>query len=85
MCLGCVFAYSQVAAQACTRASGSVCPALLSAEGTRPNSEHWARAGPAQVWGTSLAVQWLKVCLPMQGMRVQSLVEELRSHMLQGS
>ena len=31
--------------------------------------------------GTSLEVHWLRLCLPMQGMRVQSLVGELRSHM----
>ena len=31
-------------------------------------------------WGTSLAVQWLRICLPVQGMWVQSLVGELRSH-----
>ena len=31
--------------------------------------------------GTSLAVQWLRLCLPMQGVRVRSLVGELRSHM----
>lgn len=30
---------------------------------------------------TSLVVQWLKNCLPMKGMRVRSLVRELRSHM----
>lgn len=29
---------------------------------------------------TSLAVQRLRIYLPCQGMRVQSLVEELRSH-----
>ena len=34
--------------------------------------------------GTSLAVQWLRLHLPMQGVRVQSLVRELRSHMLHG-
>ena len=62
-----------------------MCPALLSAEGTRANSEHWGRADPAQVLGTSLVVQWLRVHLPAQGMRVQSLVEKLRSHMLQSS
>ena len=28
---------------------------------------------------TSLAAQWLKLCLPIQGVRVQSLVRELRS------
>ena len=31
--------------------------------------------------GTSLVVQWLRICLPMQGTRVRSLVGELRSHM----
>ena len=27
-------------------------------------------------WGTSLVVQWLKICLPMQGTRVRDLVQE---------
>ena len=31
--------------------------------------------------GTFLAVQWLRLYLPMQGVRVQSMVGELRSHM----
>lgn len=31
---------------------------------------------------TSLAVQWLKTELPMQGVQVRSLVGELRSHVL---
>jgi len=31
--------------------------------------------------GTSLVVQWLRLCLPMQGVWVGSLVEELGSHM----
>ena len=31
--------------------------------------------------GTALVVQWLGIHLPMQGVRVQSLVKELRSHM----
>ena len=31
--------------------------------------------------GTSLAVQWLRLCLPIQGVQVQSLVREPRSHM----
>ena len=32
---------------------------------------------------TSLVVQWLRICLPMQGMQVQVLVRELRfSHAL---
>ena len=31
--------------------------------------------------GTSLVVQWLRICLVMQGIGVRALVEELRSHM----
>ena len=31
--------------------------------------------------GISLAVQWLRLCLSMQGVWVRSLVGELRSHM----
>ena len=34
--------------------------------------------------GTSLAVQWLRLRLPMQGVQVQSLVRELRSHIPRG-
>ena len=33
---------------------------------------------------TSLVVQWLRLHLPMQGVRVQYLVRKLRSHMLHG-
>ena len=31
--------------------------------------------------GPSLVVQWLRICLSMQGIQVQSLVGELRSHL----
>ena len=34
--------------------------------------------------GTSLAVQWLELHLPMQGVWIQSLVRELRSHIPRG-
>ena len=34
--------------------------------------------------GTSPVVQWLRLCLPMKGVQVQSLVRELRYHMPQG-
>ena len=34
-----------------------------------------------RVLGTSLIVQWLGLCLPTQEVRVQSLVEELRSNL----
>ena len=37
-----------------------------------------------QQQGTSLAVQWLGLCLPTHRVRVQSLVRELRSHVPQG-
>ena len=30
---------------------------------------------------TSLVIQWLELCLPLQGVQVQSLVGEPRSHM----
>ena len=32
------------------------------------------------LWRTSLPVQWLRICLAMQGTWVRSLVKELRSH-----
>ena len=35
--------------------------------------------------GASLVVQWLKICLATQGTQVQSLVWELRAHMLQSN
>ena len=35
----------------------------------------------AIVIGTALVVQWLGICLAMQGRQVQSLVGELNSHM----
>ena len=34
--------------------------------------------------GTSQVVQWLRLHLPMQGVRVRSLLRELRSHMPRG-
>ena len=34
---------------------------------------------------TSPVVQWLRICLPTEGMWVQSLVWELRSHMPWGA
>ena len=36
-------------------------------------------------WGTSLVVQWLRICLAKQETKVQSLVWKLRSHMPQGT
>ena len=35
--------------------------------------------------GTTLVIQWLRICLPMQGTRVWSLVWELRSHLPRGN
>ena len=36
------------------------------------------------VLGTSLVVRWLRLRLPMQGVRFRSLVRELKSHMPRG-
>ena len=33
----------------------------------------------------SLVVQWLRICLPLQGVQIGSLVRELRSHKPQGT
>ena len=35
--------------------------------------------------GASLVVQWLRICLPVQGMQVWALIRELGSHVLQGN
>ena len=35
--------------------------------------------------GASLEVQWLRIRFPMQGIHVQSPVEELRAHIPQGN
>ena len=35
--------------------------------------------------GTFLVARWLRICLPVQGMWIWVLVEELRSHMLWGN
>ena len=35
--------------------------------------------------GIALVVQWLGICLPMQGRRILSLVRELRSHTLRNT
>ena len=40
-------------------------------------------ASKGRAGGTCLVVQWLRLCLPMQGVQVPSLVEELRFHMPQ--
>ena len=44
----------------------------------------WFFCQKSIVFGTSLAVHWLKHHLPMEGMRVWSLVGELRSHIPRG-
>ena len=36
------------------------------------------------ILGTSLVVQWLRLCVSNAGVQVQFLVKELRSHMLCG-
>ena len=44
----------------------------------------WLPAFQNLLLRTSLVVQWLRLCLPMQGTRVQSLIRELGSHMPMG-
>ena len=44
------------------------------------NGEHHSGRG-----GTSLVVQWPRLCAPMQGVQVQPLVRELRSLMPHGT
>ena len=46
----------------------SVCPALNILSGIS-----WILSSE---WGASLVAQWLRICLPMQGTRVQALVQE---------
>ena len=41
----------------------------------------WETILDRQMDFASLVVQWLRLCLPIQGTRVQFLVGELRSHM----
>ena len=45
-----------------------------------PSPAHGKCAQKRSPGGTSLVVQWLRICLLMQGTRVRSLVWELRSH-----
>ena len=39
-------------------------------------------SNPKNVKGTSLAVQWLRLCLSMHGVQVQSLARKLRPNVL---
>ena len=39
------------------------------------------KLGEKEAKGTSLVVQWLGLCLPIQGVQVRSLVGVLRSHL----
>ena len=48
---------------------------------SRVNSSHRVGSSKETPWGTSLVVQWLRIRLPMWGIRVPSLVRKLRSHM----
>ena len=47
--------------------------------------DHTAKIPRPKAARTSLTVQWLRICLPAQGVRVQSLVRKLRSHILHGA
>ena len=47
----------------------------------KTSADLWNQGYKKNQKGTSLVVQWLRICLPMQGTWVQSLLGELRSHM----
>ena len=51
-----------------------------------PNSALGDTLSPSEkLWvGTSLVVQWLRLCFPLQRVRIWSLVRELRTHMPHG-
>ena len=50
-----------------------------------PTGQNWDNLSTNNEEGEriSLVVQWLSICLLMQGMWVRSLVKGIRSHMLQ--
>ena len=50
--------------------------------GARRYSSHFILKAKYRKKGTSLVVQWWRICLAMQGTRVPSLVGDLRSHTL---
>ena len=56
-----------------------------SGQGGRADDKRLGSSKANKIRTSLLVVQWLRICLPMQGMRVQSLVGELRSHIPQGS
>ena len=75
----------------CRLSSQKPCPDLPSSNPVSPlptTSQPSRRGGEdlcLKTLGTSLAVQWLRIRLPMQGTRVRSLVGEIRSHMLRSN
>ena len=75
-------------------ARGSLCARTCPGEQRERGAPGWTVvAFPEDCWwsevsckdyrvGTSLVVQWLRMCLAKQGMQVRTLVAELGSHML---
>ena len=63
---------------------------VLSLLGNRPTSPlaitdvHAYRPAKKAI-GSSLVIQWLRICLPVEGTQVPSPVGELRSHMPKGN
>ena len=72
--------------------SAQMCQVLVSKSGENSSgtrirqmqSQGSSRTKTKMNSGTSLVAQWLRICLPRQGMQVQSGVGELRSHMPKG-
>ena len=78
-------------------ARGSLCARTCPGEQRERGAPGWTVvAFPEDCWwsegsckdyrvGTSLVVQWLRICLAKQGMQVRSLVSELGSHKLRSN
>ena len=74
---------STQAGEPCTeRIRGRLCAgpqSITTSEASRWACHRWADSGhrTKRGWGTSLVVQWLRICLAMKGTRIQSRVREL--------
>ena len=59
---------------------------ITSFKSSRPGKfNQWLSFKKQNIPGDFPGVQWLRICLPMQGTQVQSQVGELRSHMPQSN
>ena len=63
----------------------SISPLSIGQPQYQPTIEACVMGSRKVTWGTSLIVQWLRICLTIYGTWVWSLVKELRSHMPQSN